>query len=89
MIYAALMACAGFMHTVLRIYVGSNHRLVSNKHSTENIKRGILLSLTTPVWFTVSIGIAYFSSVAAQISWILVFIIYAILVNRLRDKVLL
>jgi uncharacterized membrane protein len=89
MIYAALMACAGFMHTVLRIYVGNNHRLVSNKHSTENIKRGILLSLTTPVWFTLSIGVAFYSSVAAQISWILVVIIYAILVNRLRDKVLL
>jgi uncharacterized membrane protein len=89
MIYAALLACAGYMHTVLRIYVGNNHRLISSKHSTENIKRGILLSLTTPVWFTFSIGVAFYSSVAAQISWILVVIIYAILVNRLRDKVLL
>jgi uncharacterized membrane protein len=89
MVYAALMACAGYMHTVLRIHAERNHRLISKKHSLRSIRRGILLSLATPVWFTVSIGIAFVSSLAAQLSWIVVLIPYAVLVHRLRNKVLL
>jgi uncharacterized membrane protein len=88
-IYAALMACAGYMHTALRMYAGLNHRLISSRRSSQYIKRGILLSLTIPVWFTLSIGIALFSTLAAQISWGVMFICYSILTHRLRDRVFL
>jgi uncharacterized membrane protein len=89
MVYAGLMACAGYMHTVLRIHAERNHRLISAKHTVQSIRRGIVLSLSTPVWFTVSIGIAFLSSLAAQLSWIVVIVAYSILVHRLRNKVLL
>jgi uncharacterized membrane protein len=89
MVYAGLMACAGLMHTVLGIHAEWNHRLISAKHSVQSIRRGIVLSLTTPVWFIVSIGIAVVSSLAAQLSWIVVVIVYTVLVHRLRNKVLL
>lgn len=49
-IYAAIMACAGYMHTVLRIYAGHNHRLVSEKYSSWHIRRGIVLSLIAPIF---------------------------------------
>jgi uncharacterized membrane protein len=88
-IYAGLMACAGYMQTVLRIYAGVNHRLISTKHSPQYVKRGIMLSLTIPIWFTISIGLALVSTLAAQVSWSVVFIIYTVIVHRFRDKVFL
>ena len=85
-IYAALMACAGYMHTVLRIYAGTNNRLITTKYNSSDIKKGILLSLVVPVWFTLSIGIAVFSVLAAQISWGVVFIAYTVIAHRYRDR---
>jgi uncharacterized membrane protein len=81
-IYASLMACAGYMHSVLRIYAGYNHRLISEKYSSWHIKRGIILSFIAPICFTASIGIAFFSSLAAQLFWILIFVMHVI-VGRL------
>jgi uncharacterized membrane protein len=49
----------------------------------------ISLYLSTPVWFTVSIGIAFFSWLTAQLSWIVMIVVYSFLVHRLRYKVLL
>ena len=85
-IYAALMACAGFMHTVLKIYAGMDNRLIRTGYSRRDIRLGILLSLIIPVWFALSIGIAVFSIPAAQISWAVVFIGYSVLVHRVRDR---
>jgi uncharacterized membrane protein len=85
-IYATLMACAGYMLTVLRIYAGSNHRLVSKKHSPIYIRRGILFSLFAPTGFTVSIGIAFFNSIVAQVFWIMIFIIHFIFQRRLKPQ---
>jgi uncharacterized membrane protein len=89
MVYAGLMAGAGYMHSLLRVHAGRRHRLVSAKHSKRSIRGGILLSLVTPVWFTVSIGIAFFSWLTAQLSWIVMIVVYSFLVHRLRYKVLL
>lgn len=88
-IYSSLMACAGYMHTIMRIYAGVNNRLISAKYSSQYVKRGILLSLTIPIWFTISIGIALVSTLAAQVSWGVVFIVYTVLVHRFRNKVFL
>jgi uncharacterized membrane protein len=85
-VYAILMACAGYMHTVLRIYAGSNHRLVSEESSALYIKRGILFSLFAPAGFTVSIGIAFFSPIAALIFWMVVFLVHFMFQRRVRPR---
>jgi uncharacterized membrane protein len=86
-IYAALMACAGYVHTLLRIYAGYNHRLISEKYSYWHIRRGIILSLIAPICFTISIGITFLNSLAAQLFWILIFVMHVILgrVPRFKD----
>jgi uncharacterized membrane protein len=88
-IYAALMACAGFMHNFIRIYASRNHRLISKKHSPQSIKRGILLGLTMPIWFSASIAIAFLSPLAAQLSWFLFLVVYSFLLRFVKDKALI
>jgi uncharacterized membrane protein len=78
-LYAALMACAGYMHSVLRIYAGRNHRLISEKYSSWHIKRGIILSFIAPVCFTLSIGITFFNTLAAQLFWIMIFVLHLVI----------
>jgi uncharacterized membrane protein len=85
-VYAASVACAGYIHILLRIYAGHNHRLVSEKYSSLHIKKGIILSLIAPICFTISIGIAFFGPLAAQLSWILIFLIHVILQRLLKPK---
>jgi uncharacterized membrane protein len=88
-VYAALMACAGYAQNVIRIYASRNHRLISKKHSPQSIRRGIQLGLIMPIWFTVSIAIAFFSPLGAQISWILFLIVYSFLWRFTKDKALI
>jgi uncharacterized membrane protein len=85
-IYAAAMACAGYMHTVLRIYAGRNHRLVNKRLSPSYIRRGILFSLFAPVGFTVSIGIAFFNALAAMVFWVMIFLVHFVFQRRLRPQ---
>jgi uncharacterized membrane protein len=89
MVYAGLMACAGYMLTVLRIYAERNHRLISKKHSVQSIRGGVLVGLMMPMWFTISIGVAFFSSLVAQLSWMVALVAHIALVHRLRHRVLL
>jgi uncharacterized membrane protein len=85
-IYATNMACAGYMHTLLRIYSGSNHRLISKKHSPLYIRRGIIFSLFAPAGFTVSIGIAFFNASAAMVFWVIIFIVHFIFQRRVKPQ---
>jgi uncharacterized membrane protein len=78
-IYAALMACAGYLHTIMRVYAGKNHRLIDEKYSIRHIQRRMTLSLIAPVCFTVSIGIAFINSFVAQLFWVLIFLFHIIL----------
>jgi uncharacterized membrane protein len=78
-VYAALMACAGYMHSILRIYAGHNHRLISEKYSSWHIQRGIILSFIAPICFTLSIGISFFNTLAAQLFWILIFVLHLVI----------
>jgi uncharacterized membrane protein len=84
--YAVFMACAGYMHTVLRVYTGRNHRLVSKKVNSLYIKRGILFSLFAPAGFTVSIGIAFLSPVTAVVFWVVIFLVHFIFQRRVRPQ---
>jgi uncharacterized membrane protein len=85
-VYAASVACAGYIHTLLRIYAGHNYHLISEKYSSSHIKKGIILGLIAPICFTISIGIAFFGLLAAQLSWILIFLIHVILQRLLKPK---
>jgi uncharacterized membrane protein len=86
-VYAGLMACAGYMYVFLRIYTSHNHRLISRRHIAIAIRRDILLSLIMPVWFTLSIGIAFFNILASQLSWGVVGFGYTFLWHSLRKRV--
>jgi uncharacterized membrane protein len=85
-VYATLMACAGYMHTLLRIYAGSNHRLVSKRYSPSYIRRGILFSLFAPVGFTVSIVIAFVNAVAAIVFWVMILVVHFIFQRRVKPQ---
>jgi uncharacterized membrane protein len=85
-VYAASVACAGYIHTLLRIYAGHNYHLLSEKYSSLHINKGIIMSLIAPICFTISIGIAFYSSLAAQLSWILIFLTHVILQRLLKPK---
>jgi uncharacterized membrane protein len=85
-VYAASVASAGYIHTLLRIYAGHNHRLIIEKYSSLHIKKGIIISLIAPICFTISIGIAFYSSLTAQLSWILIFLTHVILQRLLKPK---
>jgi uncharacterized membrane protein len=85
-VYAVSIAVAGYTHAILRAYAGHNHRLISEKYSSLHIKKGIILSLIAPICFTISVGIAFFSTLAAQLSWILIFLIHVIFQRLLRPK---
>jgi uncharacterized membrane protein len=86
-IYAALIACAGYMYSGLRIYAGHNHRLISERYSSVYITRGTISSLIAPICFTISIGISFFSLLAAQLFWILIFVLRFVpgRIARFRD----
>ena len=85
-VYAACMACAGYIHTLLRIYAGHKHRLISDKYSSSHIKKNLILTLIAPICFTISIGITFFNLLAAQLSWILILLIRVILQRVLKPK---
>ena len=69
-VYAAIMACAGFTAEGMWLYASLKHRLVSENLSQASIRRGIILNLISPIVFTLSIGIAFINAEAAQYSWI-------------------
>jgi uncharacterized membrane protein len=78
-IYAATIASAGYMNTLVRVYSTTNFRLISNTVGKSYVKKGILMSLISPVGFTVSIGIAFLNPTAAQYFWMLMVVIHIVL----------
>lgn len=80
-VYAANIACAGYVSTILWAYTAKT-RLVNSGLGSRHIKRGIILSLIAPAVFTLSTGIALIDSTAAQFSWLSIFI-FEIVAQRL------
>lgn len=78
-VYAANIACAGYMSVILWAYATYKHRLVDVNLGSIQLKRGIILRLVPPVVFTLSIGIALIDSSAAQYSWISIIVFSAII----------
>jgi uncharacterized membrane protein len=88
MIYAALLACAGYAMTIIRIYSCHHHRLISEKIDSKSIRQSIRFGIFMPLWFTASVGVAYFSPIAAQICWISFTVVHLILRRWMKVKVL-
>jgi uncharacterized membrane protein len=85
-VYAALMACAGYMLAAMRFYAGHNYRLIGKKYKLSHIKRGILFSLFMPIGFTVSVGIAFLSPLAAQFLWIAILIVHFTILRLMKPQ---
>jgi len=76
-LYAANMACAGFMATGLWIYAVRS-KLVNAQLGPAQARRGIIMNLVAPVIFTLSIGLAFINADWASYSWILIFIAHRV-----------
>jgi len=85
-VYAASIACAGYIRTGIRVYAGHEHRLISEKYCSLHIKKGIRSSLIAPIFFTISIGIALLNPLAAQLLWILMFFFHVIFQQLMKGK---
>jgi uncharacterized membrane protein len=83
-VYAATIACAGYMNTTVRVYSAKGHRLISSKFGNIYIKKAILLSLIAPIGFTISIGLAFLNPSVAQYFWIVMLIIHTIFLRLLK-----
>lgn len=70
-LYAANMACAGFMTTGLLVYAVRS-KLVDHSFGPAQVKRGIIINLVAPVIFTLSIGLAFINADLAAYSWVLI-----------------
>jgi len=70
-LYAANLACAGYMATGLWIY-SVRRKLVDAHLGPAQVKRGIIMNLVAPVIFTMSIGIASINPEIATYSWVLI-----------------
>ena len=84
--YAATIAAAGYANTIVRIYSGRGHRLVSDRFGDIYIRNRILLSLIAPIGFSVSIGIAFINLFAAQYFWIAMLIVHIVFQRRLGPQ---
>jgi uncharacterized membrane protein len=85
-IYAATIAAGGYANTIVRIYSGRGHRLISSMFGDIYVRNRIRLSLIAPIGFTVSIGIAFVNPFAAQYFWIAMLIVHIVYQRRLGPQ---
>ena len=71
MIYAANAAVASLLLSAISWYAGRGHRLVPPDHDDEESKIRRLQGLAVPAVFLASIGVSFFSPMAAMYSWLL------------------
>jgi uncharacterized membrane protein len=70
--YAFSAAFVGLLSAGLWIYATSRNRLVSSNLGVAITRRGMLRSLSAPVVFLLSIGLAFINADLAKFSWILI-----------------
>jgi uncharacterized membrane protein len=70
-IYAANAAVASLLLSAISWYAGRGHRLVPPDHDDEESKIRRLQGLAVPAVFLASIGVSFFSPMAAMYSWLL------------------
>ena len=69
--YAANAAVASLLLSAISWYAGRGHRLVPPDHDDEESKIRRLQGLAVPAVFLASIGVSFFSPMAAMYSWLL------------------
>jgi uncharacterized membrane protein len=77
-IYAANVACVGYMRTAAWAYSAYKHRLIDKRLPPTFIKRTTIMNLIAPSIFTLSIGVAFINFNLAQYIWISIFVVYVI-----------
>ncbi len=82
-LYAANMACAGFTATGVWLYA-VRRRLVDERLGRPQVRRGIIMNLIAPGWFTVSIGLAFINASLAAYSWLLIGVAHRIIDWKLK-----
>lgn len=70
-IYAANAAVASLLLSAISWYAGRGHRLVPPDHDDAESKIRRLQGLAVPAVFLASIGVSFFSPMAAMYSWLL------------------
>jgi uncharacterized membrane protein len=70
-IYATNAAVASLLLSAISWYVASGHRLVAPDLDVEEVRLRRLQGLAVPVVFLASIGVSFFSPMAAMYSWLL------------------
>jgi uncharacterized membrane protein len=70
-IYAANAAVVSLLLSAISWYAGRGHRLVPPDHDDEESKIRRLQGLAVPAVFLASIGVSFFSPMAAMYSWLL------------------
>jgi uncharacterized membrane protein len=85
-VYAALMACAGYMHTVLRLHAGNKDRLIDKNRRFLYTKKTALMSLFAPTGFTASIGIAFLNASVAQLFWVVILLSHFIIQGHTKSS---
>jgi uncharacterized membrane protein len=82
-LYAANMACAGFAATGLWIYA-ARRRLLDAKLGRTRVRRGIIMNLIAPGWFSLSIGLAFINAGLAVYSWLLIGVAHRVIDWKLK-----
>ena len=72
-LYAATLAITGLLLSLLWLYASHNRRLVAAMLTPQHIRATTLRNAVPPVVFLASIGIAFVSIPAAEVTWVLVF----------------
>jgi uncharacterized membrane protein len=71
-LYAVIQAAAGFVLIVIWLYASRGNRLIDSRLGARGIRYVMYSLLSAPVVFLLSIPVAFISTTAAQISWVLI-----------------
>jgi len=80
--YAATVAAAGLLLTLLWLYASYHYRLIDPALGQHSIRMATIRSLITPVIFLLSVPVAYFSRDIAICMWLSNFVIALVVVHR-------
>ncbi len=84
LLYAATLTISGFLMSLLWFYISHCHRLLAKTVTTHFIRINTWRSLTPPLVFLASIGVAFVSVTAAELMWPLAFVFNIALERRIR-----
>lgn len=72
--YSAALALAGYLLTILWLYVSHDNKLIDKSVSKRRIQFYTLKHMVAPIVFTLSIPVAFIDLTLAKLSWLFVFL---------------